>query len=341
MEDILKLPGQIIPFVAATPPWLRVWIYFLILANCITIGGVIVYFIISSLRTPLEEFSIDTPKQGEELALGTNQGWSLAGLFPKGPETPENSATITVDVSKLPDETHIPQAGRSIIDNVNGRWQSEVKFDGLGEFEIVVSASLGGSPTFQKIHVTCVEKSLGFKNSIDQIRRLRGLGPVIERRPTDTSPAQLEALKSRVAAMQYDFFGHYERNDLKASLKTASEALDILDPILPSFPNDLQLQILEAYFLKNYGMVRRDMGQPTEAAEAFDVAAVIFESIHQQDRHDPSAWNGLGSIAMLRGDYEKALFYINQALVIAPDYKEALEDRETVLKAMAEHRRSE
>jgi tetratricopeptide (TPR) repeat protein len=49
---------------------------------------------------------------------------------------------------------------------------------------------------------------------------------------------------------------------------------------------------------------------------------------------DESAWNGLGSIAAVRGDYAEALRYIDRALEINPGYTYAQQDRQSVEQAM-------
>jgi lipoprotein NlpI len=50
---------------------------------------------------------------------------------------------------------------------------------------------------------------------------------------------------------------------------------------------------------------------------------------------DESAWNGLGSIAAVRGDFAQALRYIDHALEINPGYSYARQGREMVEQAMA------
>ena len=49
---------------------------------------------------------------------------------------------------------------------------------------------------------------------------------------------------------------------------------------------------------------------------------------------DASAWNGLGSVEAVRGNYEQALGYVDRALEITPDYPAALADRQQILKTL-------
>ncbi len=60
----------------------------------------------------------------------------------------------------------------------------------------------------------------------------------------------------------------------------------------------------------------------------------MFQAMLQQNPQDEGAWNGLGSVALLKGDTKRALFYINRALDIKPDYEAAIHDREQVLKLL-------
>src|SRR5262249_34641835 len=110
------------------------------------------------------------------------------------------------------------------------------------------------------------------------------------------------------------------------------------DPVLPQSPDDFELQNFRAYFLKDYGMVQRDLNHPQEAQTAFREAGKMFEAVRQQKPDDPSAWNGLGSVAALSGDYNTALHYINKALQIQPDYSAAIEDRKNILNLMQQQK---
>jgi tetratricopeptide (TPR) repeat protein len=80
----------------------------------------------------------------------------------------------------------------------------------------------------------------------------------------------------------------------------------------------------------------RDQGRAADANRALDESGKMFEAIHQQDPHDPAAWNGLGSVAAIRGDYQTALLYINAALKIKPDYAEAAHDKAAIQRVLRE-----
>jgi len=85
---------------------------------------------------------------------------------------------------------------------------------------------------------------------------------------------------------------------------------------------------------KNYFMVKRDQGHPADAVWSLDEAAKMFSAVYQQRPDDPSVWNGLGSVVMLRGNPRLALQYIDQALLLQPEYPEALHDRAVALAAL-------
>ena len=69
-----------------------------------------------------------------------------------------------------------------------------------------------------------------------------------------------------------------------------------------------------------------------ESKRALDEAYRTFEAVRDQNPQDAGAWNGLGSIYLLRRNPEKALQYINIALQISPNYQDAKIDRNTALQ---------
>jgi tetratricopeptide (TPR) repeat protein len=108
----------------------------------------------------------------------------------------------------------------------------------------------------------------------------------------------------------------------------------VVEPLLPVFPDNYDLQTFRAYMLKNYAMIMRDQGRQADANRSLDEAAKMFAAVHEQNPNDASAWNGLGSVALLRGNPQLALQYIDQALFWQPGYPEALHDRELALGAL-------
>ena len=99
-----------------------------------------------------------------------------------------------------------------------------------------------------------------------------------------------------------------------------------------TFPNDLWLQQVRAYTFKNYALLMRSLNRMDEFNRGLSEAEKMFEAIRDQDPKEAGAWNGLGSVAAIRGEYQKALVYIDMALEIAPDYEAALQDKEMILR---------
>jgi tetratricopeptide (TPR) repeat protein len=137
---------------------------------------------------------------------------------------------------------------------------------------------------------------------------------------------------------QNEFFRYYSAGDFEHASATIAGTLEIVDQILPeflpAFPNDLWLQQVRAYTFKNYAMLMRSVNRIDEFNRGLSEAEKMFKAIRDQNPKEAGAWNGLGSIAALRGEYEKALVYIDMALEIAPDYEAALQDKEMVLRLM-------
>jgi len=224
-------------------------------------------------------------------------------------------------------------------------WRFEpLNFPTDGPFEILIGATLGGRRMEHLLQVQCLTKATAYENSINGDRAIRDAGkPMPRTRDSVSLPElknQLFELQNRLYE-QYFTKSHPSAQDLAVSLETVFEALNLLDPVLPLFPDDYELQNFRAYFLKDYAEIMLDENRQVEANRALDDSATMFEAIHQQNPQDASSWNGLGSVAALRGDYHSALFYIEGALRIAPNYDAALHDRELVLGKLREQQAAE
>jgi tetratricopeptide (TPR) repeat protein len=145
----------------------------------------------------------------------------------------------------------------------------------------------------------------------------------------------LAALKDRAYGLQEEFSALFPQ-DLNGAERNAAQTLDLLDQVLPSYPNDWRLQNLRAYAAKNYAMVMRARGNDDQFKRALSEAEKMFEAIRQQEPDDPGAWNGLGSVALLRNDPSNALNYIDRALEIRPDYEAARHDRTIAVRMLQE-----
>jgi tetratricopeptide (TPR) repeat protein len=330
VNRFIKLLDQALPFLAASPPLLKYWIYILIILNAVTVAGVTIAYLSSKTsrleKTALTYFSIERPANGESIPLGEDHAWMLEGNFPIASE----GGKIDVTVSKLPNRHKIPQTGLVRFSSARGKWLFDsAKFDGPGSYEIVVTAELGKQTDYQLIKVTCLAKAEAYTRAIELDRARRGAPKVV----TPSHDIDLREVKRRLYSLQEQFFQEYPGN-LDEALKIVFKTFDIIDPVLPVFPNDYELQNFRAYSFKNYAMVSRDLGREDDFKSALGESERMFEAIRQQKPRDASAWNGLGSIALLRNDPKTALQYIDQALKIQPDYDLARQDRDTALRML-------
>jgi tetratricopeptide (TPR) repeat protein len=71
-----------------------------------------------------------------------------------------------------------------------------------------------------------------------------------------------------------------------------------------------------------------------EAESALNQGESIFRTMIDERPRDAGAWNGLGSVEAVRGNYEEAHEYIDKALKIHPDYPAARQDREQILVSL-------
>lgn len=341
LGKLIKLLDQLLPFLATSPAWLRGWVYLLIALNFATIAAVSISYLVSREHNledeSLQRFSIDRPAGNDEIPLGASRSWMIEGKFPI-PSEKESVPTLSLEVLSLPDRSPAPQDGKARLDTVTGFWRFEsAKFPGEGSYEVVATIARGNQTLPRMVQVKCTQKAEAYRNIIEKGRRARGASAA----PVLSKHISLPALKTQLLTMDQQFWSQYSNSpDLAGALDTATKALDLLDPVLPQYPDDFDLQNYRAYFLKDYGMVERDLNHSQEAKTAWAEAGKMFEAIRQQKPDDPSAWNGLGSIAALSGDYGTALQYINKALQIQPSYAAAIEDRKNVL-AMLELQKKE
>ena len=242
---------------------------------------------------------------------------------------------IEVEVLKMPDGRAVPQDGRVRLSTETGFWRFEsAKFDGAGSYEVIATVTLKRQRDFRRIALECYSKADAYRRIIDADRKERGVENIPRIAPNEQS---LSKAKSRLYALQKQFADAYFNTappNLDAAYNVVIDTLDVLDPILPAFPDESELQNFRAYAFKNYAMVMRDRGNQPEFSRALDQAEQMFAAIREQAPRDASAWNGLGSVALLRNDPASALQYIDRALELEPAYYEAIEDRKTALKML-------
>ena len=159
----------------------------------------------------------------------------------------------------------------------------------------------------------------GVQILIDQLQQ-------IVRATGTTEP--LTGLQNRLAEMEARYFQLIEHNPEKA-LNVAREALSILDDQMPRYPQDIYLQLVRGYFLKNEAMALRDMGDSVGFKTSLDKAERVFNTMQEESKmHLASACNGIGSVELLRQHFKEAVQWIDRALELMPNYEAALHDRE-------------
>jgi Flp pilus assembly protein TadD len=337
LNRLVKLLDQLLPFLETAPPWLRMWLYALIVLNFVTIAVVSVSYLISKQNGAqagtFQHFSIDSPVESAVIPLGETEAWMLSGKFPVITPDQNTKYDIGVEVLRLPGREKVPQNGSARISTALGAWRFEsAKFVGAGSYEVLVTAAMGNTTDFRSVRVSCTDKSTAYRQTIMADREQRGAPPIAWAK---AAPEFVQRLEAQFGVLQNQFYQHYlVEHDLTQSLETVNVALNAVEPLLPAIPDDYNLQTFRAYMLKNYAMIMRDMGRQEDANRSLEGAAKMFSAVYEQNPNDASVWNGLGSVALLRGDPQMALQYIDQALFLQPGYPEAVQDRELALAAM-------
>lgn len=339
---LLKWIDQFLPFLAAAPDWLKYWIYLLIFINIITIAAVVIFYLKDRLsidkEASLGRFSLDQPKDDEEIPLSKGQARILEGKFPKVPGPLKEGDGVAVEVRTLPEGRLVPQNDKASINTFDGRWSYEaITFDGEGDYAINVVATLSGRSRVQRIVVKCRNKSELYRELIEA-DRVRRNAPKLVVPPRDS--VSLEEVYQKITEIQDRFIEKYLSNNQGEALEAIFKSFDVLDPALVLFPDDRTLQASRAFFMKNYAMIMRDRNQPDEFRRSLAEAEAIFKAIRDKDSNDANAWNGLGSVALLRNQPELALYYIDKSLEIYPENPHARKDREAAFKLLKDAERA-
>jgi tetratricopeptide (TPR) repeat protein len=319
-KNFLNFLDQLLPFLAACPPWLRLWVHVLILLIFLTIAALAIVYLSSKEKATeegsLANFSIVSPAANQQIPLDDSGAWMITGILPKDP-----AADFDLQVLKLPERQPIPQNGQKTRSTFDGQWSFEsAKFAGYGSYEIKATGSLNGQTLVRSVTVICYDKATAYKLSIEREKKFRAADIV----PLPSDPATRDQVKQQLDELQNKFIADYATSgttapaDLQNALAVVNQGLDLLDSILPLWPNDYDLQLFRAYFLKNYFQVAQDLKRP-EAQQALDESRQMFEAVVEQQPQDTNAWNGLGSVFLGSGQPDKALFFIQRALKVSPD----------------------
>jgi len=160
------------------------------------------------------------------------------------------------------------------------------------------------------------------------IERLRELVlPTIDQMP-------LPHAKQELYEMQLRYFDQLDNKNAAEALELAQKTQAYLNRVLPLYPQDSDLKVTRGYLFKNEAMALMRLGRYDESEAALNEGELIFRTMIVERPSDAGAWNGLGSVEAVRGNYEEALGYIDRALEITPDYPEAKQDREQIMSIL-------
>ena len=155
----------------------------------------------------------------------------------------------------------------------------------------------------------------------------------------------LKRLYEKLGQFQGDYFSVLAKP--AQALDVARQTLALLDDQTPHYPHEPILQIVRGYTYKNEAMALRDLNDRAGFEQSLGRAEAVFRAMRAETEvHTAAAYNGLGSVEMLRGRMRPGKAWIKRALRLWPDYPEALQDLQTVESYLAaggrrrRHRRS-
>jgi tetratricopeptide (TPR) repeat protein len=129
--------------------------------------------------------------------------------------------------------------------------------------------------------------------------------------------------------------------DPAGAKNVARKAIELLDEQMPAYPHDHYLQMFRGYFLKNQAMSSRDLGDHDAFEKLLQESERTFQTIKSEaELYLANAYNGVGSVTLLKGEGKQALRWIDKALKLVPDNPYALHDREETLRFL-KHRKRE
>ncbi|MHC4153581.1 MAG: toll/interleukin-1 receptor domain-containing protein [Planctomycetota bacterium] len=134
--------------------------------------------------------------------------------------------------------------------------------------------------------------------------------------------------------MQLHYFDLLDNESAAEALEQAHKTQTYLNRVLPLYPQDPDLKVTRGYLFKNEAMALLRLKRYQEAEDALGQGEAIFRTMIDERERDAGAWNGLGSIEAVRGNFEKAHEYVDEALKILPDYSAALQDHEQILVSL-------
>lgn len=235
----------------------------------------------------------------------------------------------------------IDAQGRRRLDDPNDVLRMEIA-EALSGEGTVVPVLIGGAgmPSFDALPdpLKPLSRRQGMNLADDQwipnVEALIGrLREIILPRAEDIPLPQAE---QELYEMQLQYFDLLDNRSAADALDLAQKTQAYLDRVLPLYPQDPGLKVTRGYLYKNEAMALIRLGRHDESKRALNRGESIFRTMLDERPRDAGAWNGLGSIEAVRGDYKKAHEYVDEALRILPNYPAALQDHELILAHLGE-----
>ena len=230
----------------------------------------------------------------------------------------------------------IDAQGRRRLDDTQDVLRMEVK-EALSSEGTVIPLLVGGAgmpspedlpdelkPLAQRqaIHLRDDEWKPDVEALIERLREL--VLPTIDQMPLPDAEQELYERQLR-------YFDLLDNENAAEALELAQKTQSYLNRVLPLYPQDPDLKVTRGYLFKNEAMALSRLGRYDESEAALNEGELIFRTMIDERPRDAGAWNGLGSIEAVRGNFEKAHEYIDEALKILPDYPAAIQDHEQIL----------
>ena len=150
----------------------------------------------------------------------------------------------------------------------------------------------------------------------------------------DVEDIPLPQAERELYEMQLQYFDLLDATSAADALELAQKTQAYLDRVLPLYPQDPNLKVTRGYLYKNEAMALMSLGRYDESESALNNGESIFRTMLDEQPRDAGAWNGLGSIEAVRGNYEKAHEYVDEALKILPNYPAAQQDHKLILQRL-------
>ncbi|MGZ4846275.1 MAG: TIR domain-containing protein [Halobacteriota archaeon] len=233
----------------------------------------------------------------------------------------------------------IDQSGRRRLDDPNDVLRTEIS-EALSRADTVVPilvgnaempssgdlpASIQALAMRQAVSLRDEQWASGIDELLDDLSDL--IVPVAEEIPAFRANQELYG-------MQLRYFDLLENDNAADALELAQKTQRYLNRVMPLYPHDHNMKETRGYIFKNEAMALLQLTRYQEAEKALDESEVIFRTMLEERPRDAGAWNGLGSVEAVRGDYEQAHEYVDKALTILPDYPAARHDHELIIEQL-------